>query len=102
MNNKEINKAISYHSCFTAPSTRKGRPEYWNGKRWERKCPDYVNDLNSMNRAEESLTDQMYDAYWMELVNVCVRDGHERMNSSTARQRAEAFLRAFGEWKEEA
>lgn len=101
MSDKEINEAISYQSSFSAPSTRKG-PEYWNGKRWARKCPDYVNDLNAMNRAEESLTDEMYDVYWNELVAVCVRYSHERMNSATARQRAESFLRAFGKWKEEA
>lgn len=98
----KINEVISYHSNCTAPSTHKGSPEYWNGKQWARKCPDYVNDLNAMHRVEEWLTDQMYDAYCNELVSICVRDGRGRMNSATARQRAEAFLKSFGAWREEA
>jgi hypothetical protein len=99
MTDKEINEAISYHTNGTAPSTGKG-PEYWNGKQWARKCPDYVNNLDAMHRAEKSLSDRMYDEYWNELVAVCVRDRYVRMNSSTARQRAEAMLRSFGAWKE--
>lgn len=101
MTDKEINEAISYHTNCTAPSTRKG-PEYWNGKQWARKCPDYVNSLDAMHRAEEWLSDKMYAEYWAELVAVFVRGRHERINSATARQRAEAMLRSFGAWKEEA
>lgn len=102
MSDKEINEAISYHVSCTHPGTPKGGPGYWNGKQWARKCPDYVNDLNAMHRAEEWLSDKMYAEYWTELVAVFVRDRHERINSATARQRAEAMLRSFGAWKEEA
>ena len=102
MSDKEINEAISYHASCTHPGTPKGGPGYWNGKQWSRKCPDYVNSLEAMHRVEELLTDQMYDAYCNELVSICVRDGRGRINSATARQRAEAFLRTIGKWKEEA
>lgn len=54
--------------------------------------PDYPHDLNAMHVVEEGMTDAQYDTHWNELVAICVRDGRERMNSATARQRAEAFV----------
>jgi hypothetical protein len=70
--------------------------------------PDYLNDLNAMHDAEKVLTqDQMIDysrhvgklvtshlpasrAAWMDF----------KLINSTASQRAEAFLRTIGKWKE--
>ena len=70
--------------------------------------PDYLNDLNAMHEAEKVLThDQMIDysrhvgklitsylpasrAAWMDF----------RLINATAAQRAEAFLRTIGKWKE--
>ena len=70
--------------------------------------PDYLNDLNAMHEAEKVLThDQMIDysrhvgklvtshlpasrAAWMDF----------KLINSTASQRAEAFLRTIGKWKE--
>ena len=75
---------------------------------WNVGIPDYLNDLNAMHEAEKVLTqDQMIDysrhvgklvtshlpasrAAWMDF----------KLINSTAAQRAEAFLRTIGKWKE--
>ena len=68
--------------------------------------PDYLNDLNAMHCAEEMLTDDQWVEYRENIRTVvlcpvryvsqwCKADIH-----STARQRAEAFLRTIGKWKE--
>ena len=70
------------------------------------KLPDYLNDLNAMHDAEEMLTDDQWVEYRENIRTVvlgpvryvsqwCKADIH-----STARQRAEAFLRTIGKWKE--
>jgi len=74
--------------------------------------PDYLNDLNAMHEAEkakEMAFDSDY-AYW--LAHVAVRDrglnedkldvgdGYQIALTSTAAQRAEAFLRTIGKWEE--
>lgn len=56
------------------------------------KVPDYPNDLNAMHEAEMALDDTQYEAYWDNLVYICTREGYERMNSTTAKMRAEAFI----------
>ena len=70
--------------------------EYGTGQ-WERNRkaedpPDYLNDLNAMHKAEMLLDDVQYAAYWQHLVNVCVATGYARMTSTTAAQRAKAFV----------
>ncbi len=68
--------------------------------------PSYASDLNAMHEAEMSLpiegvNGQGFDGSRSEfrgqLRLVCEQPYH-----ATARQRAEALLRAFGKWKEEA
>ena len=63
---------------------------------YKQRPPKYPQDLNAMHAIEMSLTDKEYDTYWNHLVEVCIRDGHERINSATARQRAEAFVLTMG------
>ena len=55
----------------------------------------YTHDLNAMAEAEHSLAARQFKGYLMELLDVI----HEPMLAS-ARQRAEAFLRALGKWEE--
>jgi hypothetical protein len=57
--------------------------------------PYYTHDLNAMAQAEHSLAARQFEGYLMELLDVI----HEPM-LATARQRAEAFLRALGKWEE--
>jgi hypothetical protein len=58
--------------------------------------PDYCNDLNAMHEAEKTLNSEQLHEYYdkLELFN-----GWE-YPSSTARQRAEAFLKTIGKWEE--
>jgi hypothetical protein len=68
--------------------------------------PDYLNDLNAMHEAEKVLTRSQLEHYFDNLTN-CVflsQSRGERKTTwtfmSTAAQRAEAFLRTLGKWKE--
>ena len=70
------------------------------------KCAkDYCRDLNAMHEAEKVLTDEQYMHF-----SDCLYDAeYERRNqtkkwrwlSTTARQRAEAFLRTLGKWDDQ-
>lgn len=70
--------------------------------------PNYVGDLNAMHEAEASLTQSQKKCY----AKILSFDSLSNVNGSTnyddafdtlhstARQRAEAFLRTIGKWKE--
>lgn len=73
------------------------RPEEEFGSHY---LPDYLNDLNAMHEAEKVLTDAQESEFRGNLVEVCgsLADALH----ATASQRAEAFLRTLGLWREEA
>lgn len=58
--------------------------------------PDYLIDLNAMHAAEKTLDDIAFYNYQGNLYKVC---GGYAFISSTAAQRAEAFLRTIGKWE---
>lgn len=66
--------------------------------------PNYCSDLNSMHEAEETLDADIYSsespryAYARHLYEIV--DGVRQPFRATARQRAEAFLRTVGKWRE--
>ena len=62
--------------------------------RWQHEF-NYCNDLNAMHEAEKVLTQEQITDYVIEVMQF----SHEPM-LSTARQRAEAFLRTLGKWEE--
>lgn len=75
--------------------------------------PDYFNDLNAMHEAEKTLTPNQQIRFihnlGLEVLKLCPLAGdywmaHEldcwTMSRATAPQRAEAFLRTIGKWKE--
>ena len=73
--------------------------------------PDYINDLNAMHEAEKVLTDEQAWKQIQIIVSykqhaggfpVLSRSESVRLHSATAAQRAEAFLRTIGKWKEDA
>jgi len=106
MTNEQINIAIA-EACGwriaerVSPEAKEDATACWirpNGDEWqEESLPDYCNDLNAMHEAEKTLnSEQLHDYYEnLELVN-----GWE-YPSSTARQRAEAFLKTLGKWEEQ-
>jgi len=59
--------------------------------------PDYLNDLNAMHEAVETLFESsLYQDYWPMLDSIAQRDGNRgssgRIAHTTAKQQAEAFL----------
>lgn len=60
--------------------------------------PDYCNDLNAMHEAEKVLKGGMRSKYDAELTLICLRD-YNFIWESTARQRAEAFLKTLNLWR---
>ena len=66
--------------------------------------PDYLNDLNAMHDAEETLQESQRVTYSNELYDLAVehqlKTGKWSYLSMTASQRAEAFLRTIGKWEE--
>ena len=115
MTNEQINRAIAEQVGWTdvhfyeddaGPPIHCGYPP---GIRHYATIPRYSTDLNAMNEAEKTLTDR--DAYLRELQTVTQTwdhvdaDGDEvdwfwELATATAIERAEAFLRTIGKWKE--
>lgn len=65
--------------------------------------PDYCNDLNAMHEAEKVLTPEQLVDYCAFSLRVATGEGcvtDYKMIRATAAQRAEAFLKTIGKWKE--
>jgi hypothetical protein len=103
MTDEQINAAIA-EACGLKKPCRKVK---LNDKGFfvtqHAKLPNYCTDLNAMHEAEKVLTDEQYMHF-----SDCLYDAeYERRNqtkkwrwlSTTARQRAEAFLRTLFLWK---
>ena len=65
--------------------------------------PDYVNDLNAMHDAEKVLTSEQINEYadWLLVICNSASSKNQHWFNATASQRAEAFLRTIGKWKED-
>lgn len=83
-----------------SPNESDNRQWYW--------LPDFVDDLNAMREAEKTLGNKSFD-YNKQLKDVAFKDARVCDFSSypgdftwhaTAKQRAEAFLRTIGKWKD--
>ena len=61
--------------------------------------PDYCNDLNAMHEAEKTLSGTDMFVMGIHIERLVSRHGQHYFHA-TARQRAEAFLRTLGLWKE--
>jgi hypothetical protein len=64
--------------------------------------PDYANNLNAMHEAESTLSfadQRRYGRTLGEVLDDCIGSPDHDWHA-TARQRAEAFIRTFGTWKE--
>jgi len=60
--------------------------------------PDYCNDLNAMHEAEKTLTRDQIEVFCDQLLPK--NHGIWWGIHTTARQRAEAFLKTIGKWKD--
>ncbi len=67
-------------------------------------APDYLNDLNAMHEAEKAIRLEHRDIYLNWLGRITEKGRMAPINwtntTSTAAQRAEAFLRCLGKWKD--
>jgi hypothetical protein len=63
---------------------------------YEIACPNYCTDLNSMHEAEKVLRDT--DLLLKYGMHICNSHHYQYLLCATARQRAEAFLRALELW----
>jgi hypothetical protein len=120
MTDKEINEAI----CKAQGWTSQTRIQFDTGYEWTKvqtfwynaagkqsKVPDYCNDLNAMREAELEI--QGADN-WNKYTDIlgklchykpnihCLRSFANIIVSAKAQQRAEAFLKTYGKWKERA
>jgi hypothetical protein len=80
---------------------------HWHGPKGECQLvlPDYANDLNAMHEAVMSLPADLRVSFNHQLMNMLQPNDPyalDRTINATARQRAEAFLRTLGKWREAA
>ena len=61
--------------------------------------PNYLKDLNAMHDVEKTMNNNDWWKFVEHLTNIC-GGGTALGISATASQRAEAFLRTIGKWKE--
>ncbi len=92
MNDNEINIAIA-EACGWRPDKR--GLGWLSPHGYYAPEPDYLTDLNAMHSAEETLNSEQLDEYHVQLIMKTYR-----IYRATARQRAEAFLRTLGKWKD--
>lgn len=115
---KEAQRIAIAEACGWKKHTDTQEPSWNNPNRsettWymEDELPDYLNDLNAMAIAEKVLDSapgrfDEWCRYWEQLETMTCRtfdkeisDDCKSMLSPTAAQRAEAFLKAIGKWKD--
>ena len=115
MSDQEINTAIAeargWRLIFKTKIRQYGRPP-WKIDGCRKRIPDYCNDLNAMHEEimslEGPIRDHSYRRALAKSVGVIGFEDWEhslvcldKLTNATARQRAEAFLRTLGKWKEE-
>ena len=99
MTEKQINIAIAEACGWKYEKNETHAPDgaFWWSKKPE--FPDYCSDLNAMHEAEKIFDNALYCRYIDELCTQAIK-GKNCMYLATAAQRAEAFLRTIGKWKE--
>ena len=103
----EVDRGRGVHPEFTNAKDYLGRPME-DPPTWE--IPDYCKDLNAMHEAEKTLDYEQAEIFEDELYDLSKKDSEEMdyplpwrfaCVHATARQRAEAFLKTIGKWKEQ-
>ena len=94
MTNEEINIAIAEACGWTT----KHKGLWVERLQTYAALPNYLNDLNAMHDAEKVLTNEQLEVY----CNILHKPNHGVYWAihATASQRAEAFVRTIGKWKE--
>lgn len=102
MKDQEINIAIAEVLGWKIMFEERGIPPNWKTTAVEDaiSCPDYCHDLNAMHEAESSIVTDQKMSYVEQLTPGFGFSLFRDLVHITARQRAEAFLRVKGLWKE--
>lgn len=111
---KDLNELLSDRGCkFVLGKHGVADPDDTYGLEW---VPAYSSDLNAAFKAWSSLSDDNKARFARELRDIVLRDGiashtiqandaswifESYYVNATARQRAEAYLRALNKWKED-
>jgi len=82
--------------------------DHGNSVAWRKfsELPNYLNDLNAMHEAEKTITHDQWRIYLgfvmgeRTIPKLASMEEFHRAWMTTAAQRAEAFLRTIGKWKE--
>ncbi len=108
MTNKQINIAIAEACGWELLEDGSCRTKI-HGLNFCAKVADYCNDLNAMHEAEKALDNDFRFSVVLYHQLIPLEDQYEdhtitwlianRLIKATARQRAEAFLRAIGKWE---
>ena len=93
MTDSQINQAIA-EACGIC-HVAKVVPMYKTPEGWVLDCPSYCTDLNAMHEAEKHLPIKKIVTYFKKLEKITFY-----WFMATARERAEAFLKAMGKWEE--
>lgn len=101
MTNEQINRAIA-EACGWKPRRQTKLTRTGHFKVSYENPPEYCSDLNAMHEAEKHIFQEIWYVYINQLAKVT--SAEESTDPSflcaPARQRAEAFLRTVGKWKE--
>jgi hypothetical protein len=117
MTPNEQNKAIAKYCSWThhESTSETGDVDIWmNGPFSRYSPPDYHSDLNAMHEAERKLSHEQLERYDKYLFKLQLENHNKWISGSkheiysaekwifhaTSQQRAEAFLRTIGKWKE--
>ena len=95
MTDEQINQAIAKACGIVGKSGE----IYKTSEGWVVDCPQFCTNLNAMHDAEKTLTDANMFVMAYHIERLVSAYGQHYFHAS-ARQRAEAFLRALGKWEE--
>jgi hypothetical protein len=92
-----IAEACGWSKFMMGTGVPPGHEKEWSD--YVHPLPDYPNDLNAMHEAEKMLIGDQRLEYYGHLLKSSGNSEIKNTIQSTARQRAEAFLRTIGKWK---
>lgn len=101
MSPEKINQLIAEHCGWTTDGKWWSHPTLPDNGGAEPYPPDYHTDLNAMHEAEETLHGITKEEYCCFLISENTENSSRwDCAHATASQRAEAFLKTIGKWKD--
>ena len=106
MTEEQINIAIAEACGWDSDDIARG----YTLCQFSENVPDYCNDLNVMHEAEKVLNYEQAEQFEDELCDICDMENRHKeyplpfrfaVVNATSCQRAEAFLKTIGKWKEQ-